>query len=98
MLTLITMCSQCCFNQTNICELLFMSDDQTVDELEDSLSEADSLRSDDPIRRLIEGPPVDEAEYDTDLEEEFAPGKSKVHMFFFRWPVGINSGNCMLCA
>ena len=46
-----------------------------MEDLEDSFSESDSLRSDDPIRRLIEGPPVDEAEYDTDLEGEFAPGK-----------------------
>lgn len=47
-----------------------------MEDLEDSFSESDSLRSDDPIRRLIEGPPVDEAEYDTDLEEDFAPGKA----------------------
>ncbi|XP_038068687.1 leucine-rich repeat-containing protein 74A-like [Patiria miniata] len=39
----------------------------------------DSLRSDDPIRRLIEGPPVDDAEYDTDLEEEFAPDKEMIY-------------------
>ncbi|XP_033647693.1 uncharacterized protein LOC117307133 [Asterias rubens] len=55
------------------------TDEQIVEDLEDSFSESDSLRSDDPIRRLIEGPPVDEAEYDTDLEGEFAPDKEMTY-------------------
>ena len=76
-----------------------MSDDQPLDEeLDGEEFESEGLRSDDPIRRLIEGPPVDDAEYDTDLEEEFAPGEySTISLLWpYKFVLCIRPQKCVL--
>ncbi|XP_022098809.1 uncharacterized protein LOC110983676 isoform X2 [Acanthaster planci] len=67
-------------NELSVSSAQTPTDDQPLDEdLDKELPESEGLRSDDPIRRLIEGPPVDDAEYDTDLEEEFGPDTEMIY-------------------
>ena len=37
----------------------------------------------DSIARMMEGPPANDEDYDTDLEEDFPPGKLKIFIYLF---------------